>query len=198
MDKQERTHLYVLANQPLPADIPEYQGAVSPILQHFLDSLKFSPSLVTDQRWNVIAWNEAACLIFGDFSKMNVHGRNIVWAMFTDTKYIRMFVDWELHAKSLLGRFRSTCGQYIEDSWLAQFIDELKMQSEEFNQWWPLHEIESNSEKYKQLSHPVAGLLDFEVSNFDVSDNSSLKIIVHTPSPGTDTAAKMKSLLLGG
>ncbi|WP_245561199.1 helix-turn-helix domain-containing protein [Desulfoscipio gibsoniae] len=43
LDKQERIHLYLLANQPLPADIPGYQGTVSPILQHVLDSLTFPP-----------------------------------------------------------------------------------------------------------------------------------------------------------
>jgi PAS domain-containing protein len=194
LDKQERIHLYLLANQPLPTDIPAYQETVSHVLQNVLDSLIHCPSLVTDQRWNVIAWNEAACQIFGDFSSMNDRQRNIVWAMFTDKKYKQLFIDWDLHAKGLLGRFRSTCGQYIEDSWLAQFTDDLKLGSAEFCLWWPLHEIESNSEKYKQLNHPVAGILHFEVCNFDVSDNSGLKMIVHTPLLGTDTAAKMKTL----
>ena len=197
LDKQERIHLYRLANQPLPAEIPGYQGTVSPILQHVLDSLTLSPSLAADQRWNVIAWNKAASLLLGDFSKMNVRERNIVWAMFTDDKFKQLYVDWNLHAKGLLGTFRSTCGQYIEDFWLSQFIDDLKMQSTEFNLWWPLHEIQGNSEKCKQLNHPVAGILDFEVSNFDVSDHSGLKLIVHTPISGTDTAAKMKLLLDG-
>ena len=195
LDKQERIHLYRLANQPLAVDIPGYQGTVSPTLQHVLDSLILCPSLVTDQRWNVIAWNKAACLLFGDFSEMNVRERNIVWAVFTDDKYKQLLVDWDRHAKGLLGRFRSTCGQYIEDSWLAQFIDDLKMQSTEFNLWWSLHEIQSNGEKHKQLNHPVAGILDFEISNFDVSDNSGLKMIVHVPLAETDTAMKIKGLL---
>lgn len=195
LDKQERIHLYLLANQPLPADIPGYQGTLSPVLQQVLDRLVLCPSLVTDQRWNVIAWNKEASLIFGDFCDMNVRERNIVWAMFTNNYYKQIFIDWDLHAKGLLGRFRATCGQYIEDSWLSQFIDDLKMQSTDFNLWWPLHEIESNREKYKQLNHPTAGILDFEVCNFDVSDNSGLKLIVHTPLSETDTAAKMKSLL---
>lgn len=195
LDKQERIHLYLLANQPLPTDIPGYQGTVSPILQHVLDSLISCPSLVMDQRWNVIAWNKAACLVLGNFSEMNVRERNIVWAMFTDNKYKQLFVDWNLHAKALLGRFRSTFGQYIEDSWLVQFIDDLRMQSREFNLWWPLHEIQSNREIYKQLNHPIVGILDFEVSNFDVSDNSGLKLIVHTPLSRTDTATKMRLLL---
>ncbi len=195
LDKQERTHLHLLANQPPPVDMPGHQRTISPIIQHVLDNLTLCPSLVTDQRWNVIGWNTAACSIFGDFTEMNVRERNIVWAMFTDHKYRQLFVEWNLHAKGLLGRFRATCGQYIEDSWLALFIDDLKVQSTEFNSWWLLHEIESNGEKYKKLNHPMVGILDFEVSNFDVSDNSGLKMIVHTPLTGSDTADKMKLLL---
>lgn len=197
LNRQERLHLYLLANQPIPADIPVYLGTVSPALQNVLDSLILCPSLVTDQRWNVIAWNKAACSIFGDFTRMNARERNIVWAMFTDNKYKQLLVNWDQYAKRLLGRFRATCGQYIEDSWLVQFIYDLKVHSSEFNLWWPLHDIESSSEKYKQFNHPIAGILDFEVSSFDVSDPSGLKLIVHTPLSETDTSAKMKSLLDG-
>ena len=195
LNKQERIHLHLLANQPLPADIPGYQGKVSPILQHVLDSLLFCPSMITDQRWNVIAWNKAACVIFGDFSEMNVRERNMVWAMFTDKKFKQLYVNWDMHAKSLLGRFRSTCGKYIEDSWLSQFIDDLGMQSTEFNLWWPLHEIQNDSGVYKQLNHPMAGTLDFESSSFDVPDHSGLRLFVHVPLSETDTVAKMKLLL---
>lgn len=195
LDKQERIHLYLLANQPLPAEIPANRGTISPVLQHVMDSMTFCPSLVSDQRWNVIGWNDAANAILGDFSKMNARERNIVWAMFTDRKFKQLYVDWEHHAKGLLGRFRSTCGPYIEDTWLARFIEDLKKESKEFDQWWPLHEIKSNNEVYKRLNHPTAGILEFEVSNFDVSDHSGLKMIVHIPLPGTDTNEKMKSLL---
>jgi transcriptional regulator with XRE-family HTH domain len=197
LDKQERIHLYLLANQPLPAEIPGYQGQVSPILQHVLDNLELCPAFITDQRWNAIAWNKAACLVFGDLGEMNARQRNIVWAMFTDHFYKQLYVDWDLHAKSLLGRFRSTCGKYIEDAWLKQFIDELKEQSAEFNLWWPLHEIQDDGGVYKQLNHPVAGILDFESSSFDVPDNSGFKLFVHVPASGTDTTVRMKSLLEG-
>ncbi|EKQ52813.1 helix-turn-helix transcriptional regulator [Clostridium sp. Maddingley MBC34-26] len=195
LNKQERIHLYSLANLPIPVDIPAYQETVSPILQHVLDNLVFSPSLIMDQRWNVIAWNKAACSILGNFNEMNDRERNIVWAMFTDNKYKQLYVHWDLHAKGLLGRFRSTCGQYINDSWLAQFIDDIKMESIEFNLWWPLHEVQSDNEVYKQLNHPIAGTLNFEVSKYNVFDNSGLTLIIHTPIAGTDTETKMKSLL---
>lgn len=193
INKQERSHLYFLANLPVSADIPQDQEIISSMLQHVLDSLIFSPSLVMDQRWNVIAWNKAACLIFGDFNKMNVRERNIVWEMFTNRKYKKLFVDWDYHAKNLIGKFRLTYGQYIKDSWFIQFIDELKMQSEEFDLLWSLHEVQSKSETYKQLNHPTVGRLDFGVIKFDVSDNPGLTLIVHTPLGDTDR--KMKLLI---
>lgn len=195
LNQQERMHLCLLANQPFPMDISGHQGTVSPILQHVLDSLLLCPSIIADQRWNVVAWNKAACLIFGDFNIMNVRQRNIVWAMFTNIYFKELYVDWDRHAKSLLGRFRLSCGKYIEDSWLNQFIDDLKVQSAEFNLWWPLHEIQNDSGVYKQLNHPAAGTLDFESSSFDVPDHSGYKMFVHVPLIGTDTSNKMELLL---
>ena len=72
-----------MARQALPADIPSYQETVSPMLQHVLDNLILSPSFIMDTRWNIIAWNKAASVVFADFSKMNVSKRNMVWMMFT-------------------------------------------------------------------------------------------------------------------
>lgn len=197
LDKQERNHLYLLANQPVPTDIPGYQGTVSPILQHVLDSLALCPAFIADQRWNVIAWNKAACAVLGDFCQMNARQRNVVWAMFTEDYFKRLYVDWDLHAKSLLGRFRSTCGKYIEDSWLNQLVEDLKTQSAQFNLWWPLHEIQDDSGVYKHLNHPAAGIIEFESSCFDVPDHSGFRLFVHVPLPGTDTAEKMKALVDG-
>jgi hypothetical protein len=43
------------------------QEVVTPFLQHVMDSLTLSPSVLMEQHWNVIGWNEAACVVFGDF-----------------------------------------------------------------------------------------------------------------------------------
>lgn len=195
LDKQERIHLFRLANQPLPSDIPESRKSVSPILQHVLDSLVLCPSFIADQRWNVIAWNKAACILLGDFEGMNSRQRNVVWAMFTDDYFKRLYNNWDMYAKSLLGRFRLTCGKYIEDPWFSEFIEDLRAHSTEFAKWWPLHEIIDDGGVYKHFNHPVAGNLEFESSCFDVPDNSGFRLFVHVPAPETDTADKMKQLL---
>jgi len=195
LNKEEQVHLHMLANQPLPTEIPEYQGHINPILQNFLDSVPTSPSLIIDQRWNVIAWNKSARLVLGDFPKMNARERNIVWSMFALEEYKTLIVDWELHAKGLLGMFRSSFGQYTEDQWISQLTNDLKETSSVFKSWWSLHEIKGNSQTYKSINHPNAGILHFEVSKFDVSNNSGLKLIVHTPSNETNTFEKMKKMI---
>lgn len=195
LDRQEREHLYLLANQPLPTEIPIYEGAVSPILQHVLDNLEVCPSFISDPRWNVVAWNRAACVVFGDFARMNARQRNVVWAMFTDPYFKQLYTDWEHNARSLIGRFRSTCGKYIDDPWLVQFIGELKIESMEFNEWWLLHDIEDDSGVYKELRHPAAGFLNFESSNYAVPDSGGLRLFVHVPAPGTETAKRMRILM---
>ncbi|WP_303869743.1 helix-turn-helix transcriptional regulator [Acetobacterium wieringae] len=195
LDAEEQTYLYRLSNQPLPSEHFKHHNLISSALQHVLDNLSHCPSLITDQRWNVIGWNAAASTIFGDFEEMNELERNIVWAMFTDAKYKTLFVDWERHAKGMVGRFRASCGKFVEDPWFKQFVENLKAESADFNRWWPLHEIKNNGELYKQLMHPIVGRLDFEISNFDVSGHSDLKMAVHIPEPGTDTDEKMTELL---
>ena len=195
LDKQERIHLYTLARQAPPTDIPLYQGTVSPMLQHVLDNLILSPSFIMDTRWNIIAWNKAASVVFADFSKIDVSKRNMVWMMFNSDDYKKLFIDWEFHAQGMLARFRSTSVQYIEDPWLVKFIEDLKNESEEFNLWWSKHDVQRKSEIYKKLKHPIVGTMVFEFSSFDVSDNSSLKLIVNTPFSGTDTDMKVKLLL---
>lgn len=195
LDTQERIHLYRLANQPPPADSPEFGIPVSPILQHVLDNLVLCPSFLADQRWNVIAWNRAACLLLGDFSQMNPHHRNIIRGMFTNDYFKHLYTNWDVYARSLLGRFRSTCGKYIDDPWFCQLVDELKAVSPEFKTWWSLHDVIDDSGAYKQFNHPKAGLMDFESSCFDVPDNSGVRLFIHAPVPGTNTAAKMKALL---
>ena len=195
LNEQERIHIYTLAGQALPTDIIPYQGTVSPMLQHVLDNLILSPSFIMDVRWNIIAWNKAASVVFADFSKINVHKRNMVWMMFKYDDYKKLFIDWEFHAQGMLARFRSTIGKYIEDPWLVEFIQELKNESEEFNLWWSRHDVQRNSELYKKLKHTIVGELVFEFCSFDVSDNSNLKLIVNTPFSETNTNIKVKMLL---
>ncbi|MGE5398253.1 MAG: helix-turn-helix transcriptional regulator [Chitinophagales bacterium] len=194
LDDQERNHLYALAQQPAPVILPSCPVVVSPTIQHVLNNLVLCPAFVMDRRWNVVAWNRAAVLVFGDYAKMNVRERNIVWMMFTNPGYQQLFIDWALHAQGMLARFRSACDQYIEDPWITGFVSDLRRESEQFDLWWSHHDVQSNSEIQKKLNHPTVGTLVFEFCSLELSDHTG-SLIVNTPQQEEETIEKMKSLL---
>lgn len=195
LDEQEKAHLYTLAGQVLEEEISSSEIIVTPVLQRVLDNLVLSPSFIMDTRWNIISWNKAASAVFGDFNKINVCERNMVWMMFNNDAYKSLFVDWEFHAKGMLARFRSTTAKYIDDLWLIEFIEKLKKKSEKFSLWWSKYEVETKIGFHKKIKHPAAETMIFEFASFDVSDSPNLKLIVNNPLPGTDTDIKIKLLL---
>jgi len=69
LNADEKAHLFSLANHPLKPSSYMQQEMVSPLLQRFLDQLGPSPAYITGRRWDLLAWNQAACQVIGDFSE---------------------------------------------------------------------------------------------------------------------------------
>lgn len=195
LNASERKHLYLLACQHLPSEVPEVNETVSPTLQHFLDRLGTSPAYVTGQRWDIVAWNQAACAVFGDFQKMTKRERNIVWRTFTSSTHRQLLVDWEMHAQFILARFRASCRCFLDDPWLTNLVEDLMLSSSEFREWWLRHDVQGSPEGRKALNHPVAGLLLLEHLTFQIEDAPDLKVTVYTPMNEADTINKLQRLL---
>jgi transcriptional regulator with XRE-family HTH domain len=196
LDAAERKHLFLLAQQRLPADIATAESAVSPHVQRFLDRQGASPALVTDQRLNVVAWNRIASLLYGDYEKMPARDRNHVWRTFT-SPYIRQLLreNWENHARHRLAQFRAHYGKFAGDPWWMEMIEELKRASEEFRAWWPRHDVLSGPEGKKINYHPKAGRIEFDQISLAVTDAPHLTVTINVPSD-EDTSAKLEKLLL--
>lgn len=196
LNEEETRHLYTLANQTPPINIPSYHQDLNPMLQRILDSLLLSPSMVFDTRWNIIAWNKAAEAVFFDFNKIDSAQRNYIWLVFTDSRFKETIDNWSKQAQGLVARFRAECGKYIEDPWVTEFVQKLKDESTEFEQWWSAHNVESEKGNYKILNHPTAGKLVFEHTSFFAADNMNLKLFINAPAPNTDTEIKMRKLMV--
>ncbi len=171
------------------------EQAVSPIVQHFLDHLDTNPAYVTGERWDIVAWNEAACAVFGNFWQMNTQERNAVWRMFLSPTHRQMLVDWEENARHILAQFRVTCGRFPSDVQMKELLNDLMMNSPEFRAWWPDHEVLRIPEGKKVFNHPQGGCLIFEHLTFQVYDAPELKMTVCTPVDGTETRARLSQLL---
>ncbi|HEY9611568.1 helix-turn-helix transcriptional regulator [Allocoleopsis sp.] len=194
LTSDERTHLFMLALQQLPPEIPHGKSAVSPAIQHMLDHLEFCPAYVTGYRFDILAWNQAACALFGDFSSMTTRERNKIWYFFTNAAYRQMLVDWEGHAQLILARFRSICGRYLGDAELIELAEDMQRVSPEFRQWWSQHEVQGQPKGFKAYEHPLVGRLEFEYSVFQVIEAPELTLVVYTPLPESGTVEQLQKL----
>ncbi len=195
LSSNEREHLFFLAHQQPPPEREAPHETVSVTVQHFLDHLGTSPAYVTGRRWDILAWNEAANAVFGDFGQITTRERNVVWRMFLSPAYREVLDDWEGHARHVLAQFRATYDRFLGDPWMKELLDELMMGSPEFRAWWPEHEVLHIQEGLKLLKHPRLGCLVFEHLTFQLYDAPDLKVTVYTPLAESDTLVKLNQLL---
>jgi transcriptional regulator with XRE-family HTH domain len=189
----EKTHLFLLAGQappPYPAPLQEH---VSPFLRKFIAYQGTNPAYITNRRWDVLAWNRAACLVIANFAAMPIEERNIVRFIFTDEEYRRRFVDWEGIAQRVLAQFRASSSQYHNDAQFGALITDLQRRSPEFARWWPHHEVQGRQDGCKELNHPQVGSLALEHSTFQIDGSPGLKMVAYLPA--CEETARMLELL---
>lgn len=181
LNRYEMLHLYTLADhrQPVQEEMPDLR--VDRSVQRMLDKLEPFPAYVRGPRWDTLAWNNAACELYGDFNRMNVLERNSLWRMFVRSDYPDLLPDWPNVAQILLAQFRTSYGQHIGDPAFEALVDLLKKSSEKFAQWWENHEVQGIPLGLKRFNHPKLGELVFEHQSLTVADHPDLKMTVYIP-----------------
>ena len=181
LDPAERQHLFILADRPSPelrATGPEH---VPEALVRMLSSMADQPAYVLGRRWDVLAWNDAAVAVFGDFGQMKGDARNLMHMMFADETYRHLLADWEDHAPLSLAAFRAHSARYAGDPDFERLIALLMEKSAEFRAWWPRHDVMHQPSTVKHILHPTAGLLVFEYMALDVTGHPGMRFVVCTP-----------------
>lgn len=195
LDPVERQHLFALHNRAAPKRLLPREEVVGEPLRRMLDSLISQPAFVLGRRWDVLAWNRAAEVVFGDYGRLEGDERNSLHLVFGNPDHRRMLVDWEPMARASLAMFRADCARYAGDPDFERLVALLKGLSPEFAQWWPLREVARPLSGCKRIDHPEAGRMLFEYSSFGVDDPTDTKLIVFTPLDEEDTARKINQLL---
>jgi MmyB-like transcription regulator ligand binding domain/Helix-turn-helix domain len=194
LDPAERDHLFTLAHhRPAPRVAPAAPPEVSPALRRMLESHPH-PIYLKTARWDVVAWNRAAALMFGDYARIPAERRNAVLLVFTNPDYRRMMVEWETDARRVLAKFRVDYGRAGDDPAFADLVAELDAESPEFRQWWKRQDVSGRSEGVKLLRHPTAGIIEFEHAAFTLEGAGDLRMVVYAPVPG-ESAERLERLL---
>jgi transcriptional regulator with XRE-family HTH domain len=197
LDEEERSHLFTLARAPNPLLDTQEHKEQNTAYQAILDALGICPAYLVDRRLNVVAWNESASRVIGDFPNRSERERNIVWSTFVLSSSRKRFVHWERAARSCIARFRVMSDQYPDDRWLAELIADLQQASPEFRAWWPRHDILLTCNGSGEINHPLVGSLALQQTILALPERPDWQMVVHTPLPKADTAAKLGVLMQG-
>ena len=197
LNADERKYLYALALETGPGvalpkeELPE----ISPSLKRILQELRFCPTIITDRRYFILGWNEAASHIFLDFEQIPFEQRNMIRLLFSRKELQRLAVNWEDFTKGFLAIFRAYYGQYVEDEWYDRFIEEMDRLHPDFRRLWQQSEVKSAPEILIQFRHSKAGKMLFHLTSLQVQGSTDLRCSIYTPAPDSSTEYKLKQLI---
>ena len=191
----EREHLFLVGLGRPPEARYHAAGGVTPRLQRVLDALDPCPAVVRTAIWDVVAWNRAATVIFGDYGTAPPEQRNILRYFFLDPRARASQYDWESVARFVLGAFRADAVRAGAAAEVEPLIDELRRLSPEFRSMWRDNDVRGHhGEAVKHIKHPTLGPLAIEYSAFAVDGRTDLTMVVYNPATPKD-AERIKSLL---
>lgn len=193
----ERKYLFALAFDTGSGAslLQEEPPKISPSLQTILQELRNCPTIVSDRRFQIVGWNQAASHIFLDFEQIPPDQRNILRLLFTRKEFRSLAVNWEHFVSGFLSIFRAYYGQYVDDEWYEQFLDEMKALHPDFHTLWEQSRVSSAPEVLIEFRHAKAGKMLFHLTSLQVQGDADLRCSIYTPAPDTSTEAKIKRLM---
>ena len=175
----EARHLQTLATQHQRRS---FEREVVPVGLHQMIGALNLPAYVTGRRWDVLAWNDAASDLFGDFGELPEGDRNILIFMLTNPVARKLFGrTWTSEAKRMVAQFRATHDLWSYDPAFVDLIDRLKSGSKEFANWWADHDIRDAPAGIKSLHHAGRGAVRYAYETFQSNADPALRMAIYTP-----------------
>ncbi|RBQ21471.1 transcriptional regulator [Spongiactinospora rosea] len=167
---------------------------VPPATQALLDGMAGMPAFLVGRRMDVLAWNDLAAALIGDFGALPPEQRNHVRMAFLDPEVRARYADWERVGAECVAYLRMEAGRYPDDPGLARLVGELSMKDSDFRRWWSVYRVRAARSGRKRFVHPVAGELDLNFQVLSMRAAEDQMMIVYTADPGSPSAAALAFL----
>jgi transcriptional regulator with XRE-family HTH domain len=135
----DRAYLFTLGGHTPPA-ADDALGPDGAVLQALVDHVA-APAYCTDAFTNVLAWNAAACQVFGDYARWPAGRRNLLRLLFFEPAFGERLVDREEYAARVVRTFRSRSDSYLSDPVAIEMVATLSRGSAPFKALWETHDV---------------------------------------------------------
>ncbi|WP_059013566.1 helix-turn-helix domain-containing protein [Streptomyces specialis] len=194
LSEAERSHLFLLAGQPEPANGRRW-GRITPGVRRLLDQMAGTPVGVYDAAWTPLAWNPLYATVTGDPSALAGRHRNLVWRHFVGppgrvAHTARQRTRFET---AVVSDLRAARARYPAEPALHRLVADLRDASPRFAALWDTHEVSGHAPHTKTIHHPDAGALDLDCDILTES-GGDLRVVILTAAPGGAAAGKLHLL----
>ncbi|MEU8241140.1 helix-turn-helix transcriptional regulator [Actinoplanes missouriensis] len=159
-------------------------------LLQLMDGWARTPAFVVGPALDVLAANPMATALHSGFARFD----NLARMVFADPAGRDFYQEWERAAHSCVAEIRAAYGFDPGSSRIAEVVDELSRDSDDFARLWRLHEVKGKSQEVKHLRHPRVGDLHIEFSAFTVNSAPDQQLVVYQAEPASPTAAAFERL----
>lgn len=192
LSSTEHRHLYVLAGlNPPPQQTESTDLQMCDGLRRLIDAWMPYPAYILDIYWNRVMHNDAAAAVLGIRPGLS---ENCLVTFFTDPVFRSRVHSWESNAAQLVAQYRAACSEHPGDEGFQEIAARTARLSPEFAELWERRDIAPGGQLTKELESPLVGTLHLEVTQLRVPARPDLSIVLQTPLPEADTAAKLEWL----
>jgi transcriptional regulator with XRE-family HTH domain len=184
LDPPEREHLYRLADMPDPATA---NGAglacpkITPELQEILDSLTPLPASIINERFDLLAWNDAYAAMWPGILNAPPADRNTLWMVFTHPGCCHPYVNRDEQLSSLVAQLRGAYGRHLGEPAWTSFVARLQAASTQFTQLWAEQHVASNMTYLKIFRHPAHPRMAMTTTSLGVLSLPGTRMVIYNP-----------------
>ena len=182
LSEGERRHAQRLVQRSSPIK----HDALGAELGRMVHAMHATPTLVLDFAWDVALANAAARAVFVPSPHPRASGtarrrRNALDYIFLDPRARRLFVEWDLVAKSVLETFRFRLTPHLENRHVQRLVNDLHAASPEFARYWAQQRVRTHPDGLRTLAHPVLGALHFETTLLTPNESPDFLLLMFAP-----------------
>src|SRR5262245_5508982 len=136
LSASDEIYLFTLAGLPIPRDVRRADLKDPASLQGVLDGFTTGPAVMFGPTFDVLGYNRVWNFIYAIGSYRGPFARNHVYRLFMDPMRRRLYVDYEVVARHMVGLLRAQYADHVGAPEFRQLLDALTAASPEFARLW--------------------------------------------------------------
>lgn len=192
-DPSEREYVHNLNRPPRPT-ITCGPPRVRPAMRHLLASITETPGYILGPTADVIAWNDLAAALFGDFGALPDDRRNWSHLLFLEPSIRRLLTQWMEGCRDNVAFLRLQTSRHPGHEGLVELIKRMLADSDLFRELWDQHDVADKAHSEHLFHHPVVGDLTLAFQAMAMPNEPGQALITYTPEPGSPSAAALHRL----